>query len=182
VLAGAIIALSALRAGARVMVALSGEPGKTVTTEGFVRAESAVLEILTSYLGTGTSFGIHRLDETFRNRPAASTPVHILILSDNDIFSSLDRESGGRLGWDVARDALVAGKGGGTFVLELPEYLRQFRSVKQDMAAAETRMRADGWNVSIVTSMEELIDFARRFSRLDYAQIQAQRQRGRHGK
>src|SRR5207249_1544435 len=41
-LAGTIIALSALRMGARVMVVLSGEPGKALATEGFVSDERAV--------------------------------------------------------------------------------------------------------------------------------------------
>ena len=59
-LAGTIIALSALRVGAKVMVVLSGEPGKSLATDGFVSEETKVLEVLTSYLGTGTTFGIQR--------------------------------------------------------------------------------------------------------------------------
>src|SRR5699024_9154431 len=38
-LAGTILALSALRGGARVKVVLSGEPGQTLSTESFTRNE-----------------------------------------------------------------------------------------------------------------------------------------------
>jgi hypothetical protein len=129
VLAGAIIALSALRAGSRVKVVLSGEPGQTVSTPGFERNAAAVLNTLTSYLGTGSSFGIHRLEETFEPAVKMSNrvrprPVHILIVSDNDMFSMLDSKSGRRSGWDVARQALPSAGGGGTFVLELPAHVR----------------------------------------------------------
>jgi hypothetical protein len=166
VLAGAIIALSALRAGARVKVVLSGEPGRTIATPGFERNAATVLKTLTSYLGTGTSFGIHRLSETFDASPnrAPSRPVHILIVSDNDMFSMLDSESARRRGWDVARRAVESAGGGGTFVLELPEAVRS-TSWSQHTAGYLERIRATGWNVSIVSSMEELIEFARAFSR-----------------
>jgi hypothetical protein len=171
VLAGAIITLSALRAGSRVMVALSGEPGKTITTDGFVRDERAILKILTSYLGAGTSFGIHRLDETFRTRPATARPAHILIVSDNDIFSSLDRSADWRLGWDVAREAAAKAGGGATYVLELPEVILRHATTHSGIV----RMTADSWNVSPVSTMEELVEFARRFSQASYGQKAARR-------
>ena len=121
VLAGAIIALSALRTGSRVMVALSGEPGKTITTDGFVRDETLVMKTLTSYLGTGTTFGIFRLAETFATFRATARPVHILIVTDNDIFSLLDNRQKLGEGWqDRARMPLLAARGGGTYVLQLP--------------------------------------------------------------
>ena len=169
VLAGAIIALSALRAGSKVMVALSGEPGKTVTTDGFVRDEKSVLGTLTDYLGTGTSFGIHRLDEVFRDWSPHRRPVHILIVSDSDIFSSLAGQSGNRLGWDVAREAVAKARGGGTYVLQLPSHVRTSAQGKAFVDPNRVRMEADGWQVSPVNSMEELIDFARRFSKASYA-------------
>jgi hypothetical protein len=169
VLAGAIIALSALRVGSRVKVVLSGEPGRTMSTAGFERDAATVLRTLTSYLGTGYSFGIHRLAETFRSNARNSSrvkprPVHILIVSDNDMFSMLDSQSKQRLGWDVAREALELAGGGGTFVLELPEQVRSSRW-SQNTAGYLDRIGEMGWNVSIVSSMEELIAFARQFSR-----------------
>ncbi len=71
VLAAAIMALSALRAGAQVKVVLSGEPGNSISTDGFIRNQSEILRVLASYLGTGYSFGIHRLAETFPLRCSA---------------------------------------------------------------------------------------------------------------
>jgi hypothetical protein len=169
VLAGAILALSALRAGSRVKVVLSGEPGNTISTPGFERNAAAVLKTLTSYLGTGFSFGIHRLAETFHAAVKGSSrvkprPVHILIVSDNDLFSMLDSVSERRSGWDVAHEALGLAGGGGTLVLQLPEHVRSPKW-PQDTAGYLERIGQMGWNVSLVDSMEELVEFARKFSR-----------------
>lgn len=167
VLAGAIIALSALRSGARVKVVLSGEPGRTMSTDGFVRSDDLVLATLTDYLGTGYAFGIHRLGETFDDRPAGARPVHLLIVSDNDMFSMLDEQDKGRLGWDVAAAAVQRAGGGGTFVLELPGHVRD-SGWPQQTAKTLARMEAIGWNPYVVSSMQELVDFARQFSRRNY--------------
>ncbi|MCA9130200.1 MAG: hypothetical protein KDB22_24100 [Planctomycetales bacterium] len=169
ILAGAIIALSALRVGSRVKVVLSGEPGKTISTTGFERDVATVLKTLTSYLGTGTSFGIHRLAETFvTTKPvsgrAMPRPVHMLIVSDNDMFSMLDSQSKRRSGWEVAREALLVAGGGGTFVLELPEYTRSTKW-GQDTTRYVERIQSMGWTVLPVSSMDELVEFARQFSR-----------------
>jgi hypothetical protein len=169
VLAGTIIALSALRVGSRVKVVLSGEPGRTISTAGFERDATIVLKTLTSYLGTGFSFGIHRLAETFESTTKISSgrilrPIHILIVSDNDMFSMLDSQSNQRRGWDVATEALDLAGGGGTFVLELPEHVRR-SSWSQKTTEYLDRIRAMNWNLSIVSSMDELITFAREFSR-----------------
>jgi hypothetical protein len=166
VLAGAIIALSALRVGSRVKVVLSGEPGRTIATAGYERNAATVLRTLTSYLGTGYSFGIHRLAETFEAKSsnhASARPVHILIISDNDMFPMLESTSAGKRGWDVARSTVELAKGGGTFVLELPEHVRSLSS--QNAAGYLERIHAIGWKVAIVSSMEELVAFARGFSR-----------------
>jgi hypothetical protein len=173
VLAGAVIALSALRAGSRVMVALSGEPGKTISTDGFVRDETLVLKTLTSYLGTGTTFGIFRLTETFRHRPASANPVHILIVTDNDIFSMLDGTTKSGHGWTIAGESLRSARGGGTFVLQLPQYLMNQTGAKKVVHPGCKRMRDIGWEVANVDSMEQLMEFARRFSREAYAGMTA---------
>ncbi len=163
VLAGTVLALSALRAGARVMVCLSGEPGSTIETDGFLRDERAILRVLTDYLGTGTTFGVHRLLETFARRPAGARRTHILIVTDGDIFSLLDAfaDFGGRrfLGWEAARLSVANAGGGGTYVLH-----ESRRGIPD-----ASRMRDDGWNVHLVASQEELVDFARAFSRENYA-------------
>lgn len=164
VLAGTIIALSALRAGSRVKVVLSGEPGRTLATDDFVRDEATVLRTLASYLGTGYAFGIHRLGDTFTaNRPGSARPVHILIVSDNDIFSMLNQKGSGRIGWDVAAEALKRCGGAGTFVLQIPALMASGRHSPE-----VERLQQEGWNVSLVTTMEELLAFAQQFSRVNY--------------
>ena len=168
ILAATIIALSALRARANVMVALSGEPGSTVTTDGFIRDEVEILTTLTSYLGTGTTFGIHRLSPTFSTLPAKHRPIHILIITDNDIFSMLDSKADGKLGWHVARDAVVSAKGGATYVLQLPSYLMNQAGAQKTIPPGEARMMKDGWHVSHVDNLQELVVFAKQFSEAKY--------------
>jgi hypothetical protein len=162
VLAGAIIALSALRAGSRVKVVLSGEPGNSLSTDGFVRDEATVLRTLTSYLGTGYAFGIHRLGETFAPEAQRQQrrPVHVLIVSDHDMFSMLNELGSGRVGWEVAAEALARCRGGGTFVLQMAGAQAKHRGV--------VRLREEGWNVSLVNTLEELVTFAQQFSRQNY--------------
>jgi hypothetical protein len=168
ILAGTIVALSALRAGSRVKVVLSGEPGKFVSMKDFSRDEKEILTTLTSYLGTGYAFGIHRIAETFDPRKPSDRPVHILIVTDHDIFAMLKETSAGRAGpdarrtgWDVARDALVKARGGATYVLNMPvEFERP--GVKQ--------MQQDGWSVSSVRQWEDIVAFAREFSRKTFGE------------
>lgn len=167
ILAGVIIALSALRSGSKVKVVLSGEPGESLSTEGFIRNSKTMMRTLTSYLGTGYAFGIHRLRETFSTQPRHPRPVHILIVSDNDLFTMLDETGDGELGWDVARRALRKSGAGGTLVLELPEFTRGSQWA-QNTDNYLRRLTEDGWNIAIVSSMDELVDFARKFSRANY--------------
>jgi hypothetical protein len=171
VLAGAIIALSALRTGARVQVVLSGEPGQSISTDGFVANEHDVLKVLTGYLGTGYTFGIHRLRDAFNGRKPASRPVHILIITDHDIFDMLDGRHGigGSGGWEAARIGLEKAAGGGTYVLHMPA------GWEEEKVA---RMAADGWHVHRVQDWEDLVTFARAFSRQHYGE-KAARARGR---
>lgn len=167
VLAAAIMALSALRAGAHVKVVLSGEPGSSISTDGFIRNQSEILRVLASYLGTGYSFGIHRLAETFPMPKNATRPVHILIVSDNDLFQMLRETGDGRVGWDVASEAIACCGGGGTYVLQLPSNLMSSpwgTTVTPELQ----RMRDQGWQTHLVDSMEQLIAFAHAFSRTNF--------------
>lgn len=154
-LAGTILALSALRVGARVMVVLSGEPGESLATDGFVSDEKKVLGVLTSYLGTGYTFGVQRLRKTFGKRKPTDPPVHILIVTDHDIYSLLDAEDG----WGCAREAVQKARAGGTYVLNMD------LDAEPDRVG---RMRADGWAVHGVRDWEELVGFARAFARKIY--------------
>lgn len=162
VLSGTIISLSALRAGAGVQVVLSGEPGQSVSTDGFLRNQKDVLSFMVQYLGTGYSFGIHRLGETFGADYVSKRPVHILIVSDYDMFAMLDTTDKRKLGWIVAKEAVERCRGGATYVLQLPGYSNtQGRGYSEKI----DRMRSDGWNVHVINSMEELLVFAKQFSR-----------------
>ncbi len=170
VLAGAIMALSALRAGARVMVALSGEPGKTITTPGFVRDENLILKTLTDYLGTGTTFGIHRLAETFTPPKPGARRSHILIISDNDIFGLLEKKLDGKpAGKSPAnRPNTPAAE---PPVLNLPGYLMVTPppSSRFHPPPGEPHMIADGWTVAHVDTEEEMLKFARQFAKNKYS-------------
>lgn len=165
ILAGAVMTMSALRAGAKVKVVLSGEPGSSISTPGFVRDPSLALQTLVNYLGTGYSFGIHRLAETFSPDHAFPRPVHILILSDYDMFSMLEQRHGQEQGWEVAAMAVKACGGGATYVLQLPGFDGPYGKHYEPQV---NRMKSDGWNVHLVNSEEELIAFARAFSRQKY--------------
>ncbi|MBN1947031.1 MAG: VWA domain-containing protein [Bradymonadales bacterium] len=165
VLAGTAIALSALRSGARVMVTLSGEPGSYSTTPGFVRQEREILKVLTGYLGTGYAFGVLRLKETFLDEPPPERPVHILVVSDSDLFAMLDRTPGG---WEIAERAVAAARGQATCVLEIPR--------PDHWVEPLARLRNCGWRVHLVMDMEDLIALAREFSREHY---EVTRPRGR---
>lgn len=163
VLGGAILALSALRAGARVMACLSGEPGRAVATEGFVRREREIMELLTGYLGSGYTFGLIRLDDMrakLAAGPQPARPVHILILTDSDIFSGLDNGDGGRRGWQMAAEALTAARGGGTMVLNLADE----EGWKPQIAA----LREQGWQVHRIWDWDQVPAFARDFAQRAY--------------
>jgi hypothetical protein len=79
----------------------------------------------------------------------------------------LDEIGNGRLGWDVARESLARCGGGGTFVLQLPEALLS-STWGQYVNPYLSRMRQENWNVSLVDSLEQLVAFARQFSRTNF--------------
>lgn len=161
IVAGAIITLSAFRSGARVKAVLSGEPGRYTGTEDFTRDERAVLNVLTGYLGTGYTFGIPRLAETFTEakRPR---PTHILLVTDSDIFMMLEGKDGvvgGKKGWEIAAESLERAGGGGTMVLHMSP---------QHCLEQQKRLQAQGWHVHCVSSEAEMVAFAAAFARQHY--------------
>ncbi|HEU5058064.1 MAG TPA: hypothetical protein VFU21_16145, partial [Kofleriaceae bacterium] len=167
-LAGAIVALSALRAGARVQATLWSGARQFVSTDGFVRDERAVLRILTGYFGGATAFPLHVLRDTFARRPVTARPAHILVVSDDGVSTLFDAvDERGTAGWQVARTALARAGGGGTLVLNLWP-----RWEEADMGPYQVIRRArdqEGWAVDVVTGWEELVEFARAFSRRHWA-------------
>lgn len=158
VLAASIIGLSALRAGAKVMACLSGEPGSYMETDGFAENESKVLTVLTSYLGTGYAFGVPRLNKPFGKKRHRKS--HAVVVTDDDLFSMLSADTkGGESNWTVIERALANAGGTGTIVLHShPDWHR--KEVK--------RLTAMGWRIFYVTNEEELLDFARNFAQANY--------------
>lgn len=156
VLAATVIGLSALRAGAKVMGCLSGEPGSFLETKSFVTKEKDLLTVLTSYLGTGYAFGIPRLKTPFQHvHPKGS---HVVVVTDGDIFSMLDAK-GGEDHWKIVEYALENAGGTGTIVLhshpnwQLPHVVR---------------LQKIGWHIHYVTDEASLLDFASEFSKKNY--------------
>lgn len=158
VLAAAIIGLSALRAGAKVMACLSGEPGSYLESEGYATSESEVLTVLTSYLGTGYAYGIPRLKTPFEF--PLKDKSHVIIVTDDDIFSMLSAEMKTmESNWDIIEQSLKNAGGHGTLVLHSrPDW-------HQEEAQRLVQM---GWEIYYVTNEKELLDFARSFSAANY--------------
>ncbi|MCD9088165.1 hypothetical protein [Stenotrophomonas sp. SY1] len=171
-LAGAVIALSALRAGARVQATLWSGKRQYLHTDGFVRSEDAILEVLVGYFGGATAFPIHRLRETYAQRGRSERAVHILHISDDGITTMFEDDERGNSGWDVAAHALRTARAGGTMALNL------FSPLPEGIADASAsgwtadllRARDAGWNIHVVRDMTDLLAFARDFSQRHYAQ------------
>ena len=156
VLAATIIGMSALRAGAKVMGCLSGEPGSFMETEGYVTREKDLLTVLTSYLGTGYAYGIARLKKPFGE--PLKKKSHLIIVTDDDIFHMLGSQSEDDT-WGIIEYALKNAGGTGTIVLHSqPAWHRE--EVK--------RLQAMGWHIHYVTDESTLLDFAAEFSRKNY--------------
>ncbi len=166
-LAGAIIALSALRAGAGVQATLWSGKREYMHTPGFIRDERAILRVLTGFFGGGTCFPIHRLRQTFCERAERRRPAHILMISDDGIVTMFDKDEEGNNGWDVSARALAAAGGGGSMALNISADWEQ-----ESWAHSRVLQRASreqGWEISAISRMEDLVDFARAFSRRHYA-------------
>lgn len=167
-LAGAIVCLSALRAGARVQATLWSGKQQFQSTQGFVRDETAILRVLTGFFGGGTAFPIHVLRETYARRRAGARPAHILVISDDGVSTMFDPDERGQSGADVAARALAAAGGGGTLVLDLaPGWDRPGGGHAAHASIVRARDEL-GFVVERIASWEELVGFARAFSRRTY--------------
>lgn len=170
-LAGAIIALSALRAGSNVKVTLWSGKHQHIQTDGFCRDEDSILRVLTGFYGGATAFPINKLRETY-NR-ALARPTHILMISDDGITTMFDKDEQGNSGWDVAAKALETGQAGGTMALNLPPNWETphppnsyYGNYQRDLQRAR---KEQGWELHAIARFEDLVDFARAFSQRHYA-------------
>ena len=170
-LAGAIIALSALRSGSAVQVTLWSGKNQFMDTHGFIRNDAEILRILTGFYGGATCFPIHRLRETYAQRQKGACPVHILMISDDGITTMFDRDERGNDGWEVSAKALKLAGGGGTMALNINAHWAK-HAKGRGMAAYGQLLRArteQGWDIHAISRLEDLVEFARAFSRRHYA-------------
>jgi hypothetical protein len=156
-LAGAIVALSCLRAGGRVHATLWSGAQQFESTDGFVTDSDSVLRIVTGYIGGATAFPIHVLRETYAARSPRDRPVHVLVISDDGVTTMFDADERGASGVDIAKEALAKAQGGGTMVLNLWRW-------PDDLQPAVDM----GWDVETVTGWEQLLAFAAKFARRTY--------------
>ncbi len=176
-LAGAILALSALRAGARVQATLWSGKSQWKATDGFGRDEDAILRVLTGFFGGGTAFPLHRLRETYARRGPDARPAHLLVISDDGVSTMFQgHDEQGHDAGAVAAAALARARGGGTLVLNLPAGWEQSADDARNPYAVIRRARdGGGWAVHRITAWDELVRFAREFSRRRYGPAEVRR-------
>ncbi len=165
VIASFIIALSALRAGAAVQVTSYSGANMATATRGFSRSKEEVLKTILHYYGDGTQFPcqiLERYDERLPNAP----PVHILVISDDDISSMIAeykaKNRAGVLetksGLETLKRAIEKGKAQGSLLLRLP-----FMNDKTKKAIKV--IESLGFEYHNISDWKEIIDFAKKFSR-----------------
>lgn len=164
-LAGTIIALSALRAGARVQVTLWSGKSQVQQTPGFVRDEKQILNVLTGFFGGATCFPIHSLRDTYMGTQKSKRSTHILMISDEGITTMFEDDEKGNSGWDIAAQALKTAQGGGTFVLNLPEYFGKAEWSGRDSDIISRACGEQGWVLYNITDWDQLLLFAKDFAR-----------------
>ncbi|WP_066465688.1 hypothetical protein [Sanguibacter suarezii] len=164
-LAGAILALSALRVGARVQATTWSGQHQIAGTGGFTRDSEAVLAAIVAHFGGGTSFPLHLLERTHLSQTSTTSspgggrrrPCHIAVISDEGVVTMF---TNGRShlpasfdpGSTPAARAVRAAGGGGTLVLNVPD-------------AARYRQMAPGYDVYAVRTWDDMVGFARSFAR-----------------
>jgi hypothetical protein len=167
-LAGAIIVLSALRAGARVQATLWSGKHQFQSTPGFIRDETAILRVLTAHYGGGTQFPLHVLRDTFAARRPDERPVHVLSISDDGVTTMFDdNDERGHSGWRICAQAMKKGRGGGTLALNITrEWEKPAHTYHQNLASTLRRARDEQeWQIHAVPTLEGLVAFAHAFSR-----------------
>lgn len=157
-LAGTILALSALRAGARVQATLWSGAGQFDTTKGFIRDEKKIMGIVTGYISGATAFPLHVLRDTYEERKAGDPPAHIVIISDDGVDTILANDEKGTKGEKVCAAALEAARGGATMVL----------NISYENWAPEQPLKKLGFAVHRVTDWTQLVSFSRAFVRRHY--------------
>jgi len=157
-LAGSILALSALRAGAKVQATLWSGVGQFDTSNGFIRDEARIMGIVTGYISGGTAFPLNILRDTYQKRRSDDTPAHIVIISDDGVDTILAKDEKGIEGSKLCLDALARARGGATMVLNIGA-----TNWKPGIA-----LKKLGFEIHGVKDWEQLVAFAREFVRKNY--------------
>jgi hypothetical protein len=133
--------------------------------------------VLTGFYGGATCFPIHHLRGTYAQRNQRARAVHILMISDDGITTMFDNDERGNSGWQVAEHALAVARAGGTMALNIPVNWMGIGSAYSAGGEPwnETLQRAEreqGWCVHAIQRQEDLLQFAREFSRRNYGPTQ----------
>lgn len=175
-LAGAVMCLSALRAGARVQVTLWSSKQQVVSTDGFVRDRAAILRVLTGYFGGGTQFPLPVLRDLHARRRPGDPPCHLMCVSDDGAATMFDTpDERGTPGFEVCATALRQAGGGGTLLLNLPGNW-EVQAAQRPQSEYATLLQArqlHGWELHNVATLADLLAFARAFSRTHYQPLAA---------
>lgn len=162
-LAGAIVALSALRANSQVRVVLwsSELRGEILTTDGFTRNIKDIFKVLTSYFGSNTWFPFDLLQKSYQssnNRPGLSPgeKVHLLVISDDGVETMVKAAEKTPEGIRKITQILQHAGGGASMVLNFFPSVTRLKLVKNLVEL--------GWFVKVVNNWENVIDFSREFS------------------
>jgi hypothetical protein len=157
-LAGAIIALSALRVGSKVRATLWSGENEYFTTDTFTKNEKSIMEILTGFIGGGTCFPLNLLKKEYENRSKSKRKAHILVISDEGIDTMYTQKyhTDTRI---FVKSMLENAGGGGSLVLNL--FSRELRNEIKEMQEA-------GFEVYRISSWEQLVDFSKNFVRKTY--------------
>lgn len=169
-LAGALLCLSALRAGASVQVTLWSGAQQCITTDGFVRDEASILRVLTGFFGGATCFPLSVLHTTYAQH--RHTPTQIVVLSDDGISSMFENAHEDTAGEQISAMALKHCNGTGHWVLDLPYELDRpevQRSAWLKPIADRIQFgQRQGWHLYRVNGLEPMLHFARDFSNQYY--------------
>jgi hypothetical protein len=156
VLGGAVLVLSALRAGARVRVTSWSSPGQVTSSGDLGTDRDRLMTALMTYHGGGTSFPLHVLAAAHDGLPAARSTrrrCHIAVISDDGVESMFGRGQDAGLETAAAR-ALDHAGGGGTLVLRVAPQV-----------AERTRTMAGDYVVEAVAGLDDVVTLSRHFAR-----------------
>lgn len=165
-LSGVILALSAIRAGAKAQATVWSGYGQFASTYGyggFINDEKTILKILVQYFGNNTGFPLNVLRDTYKERKSGDQPVHIIIISDEGVDTMLFPDEKNIDGEKISKEALYKARGGGTLLLNLPSSIESYPKL--------LKLKDLGYEIYRLTNWAELVIFARDFSVKQYGDI-----------